>query len=154
MSSTPIGRRPKCMPRWASPEARGTSRSRTVLLLTECTSRNPSACSSSSATYCGATQRPRPWTSLSVVVSGGGSAGAGLGCKPRNPAVPTSVNPPRNLRRLNCLACWVLMGISLPAADQCDTENAVQWNHLPSHTQAQHLDIIISDGSADTENIA
>src|SRR5205823_1981694 len=61
------------MPRWASPEARGTSRSRTVLLLTECTSRNPSACSSSSATYCGATQRPRPWTSLSVVVSGGGS---------------------------------------------------------------------------------
>ena len=39
--------------------------------------------------------------SLSVVTSGGGSAVAGLGCKPRSPAVPASVTPPRNLRRLN-----------------------------------------------------
>ena len=49
-------------------------------------------------------------TSRIVVVSGGGSAAIGLGYTPRSPAVPASVTPPRNLRRLNCLACWVLIG--------------------------------------------
>jgi hypothetical protein len=32
---------------------------------------------------------------------GRGSAAADLGCRLRSPAVPASVNPPRNLRRLN-----------------------------------------------------
>ncbi len=43
--------------------------------------------------------------SLSIVVSGGGSAAAELGRIPRIPAVPVSVTPPRNLRRLNRRAC-------------------------------------------------
>src|SRR5215510_11592433 len=53
-------------------------------------------------------------TSLILVVSGGGSAATGLGRRPRSPAVPASVSPPRNLRRLNRRACWILMGTSLP----------------------------------------
>ena len=36
-----------------------------------------------------------------VLISGGGSAATGLGYTPRSPAVPASVTPPRNLRRLN-----------------------------------------------------
>ena len=43
------------------------------------------------------------------------------GCRPRNPAVPARVSPPRNLRRLNGRACWILMGTSLPDVGQCDT---------------------------------
>src|SRR5712692_5385274 len=79
------------------------------------------------------------WTSVIVVVSGGGSAATRLACRPRSPAVPASVNPSRNLRRLNRLACWVRMGTSLPDASQCDTWNAGQWTLLPSHKWAQHL---------------
>src|SRR5262245_43830386 len=77
-------------------------------------------------------------TNLSLVVSGGGSAATGLGCTPRSPTIPASVNPPRNLRRLNRLTCWVFMGTSLPNAGQCDPETAAQWTLLPSHEQAQH----------------
>src|SRR6266508_2257206 len=79
------------------------------------------------------------WTSLSVVVSGGGSAAVGLGPRPRNPAAPARVSPPRNLRRLNGLACWVLMGTSFPFTGPGAPENAGQWTLLPSHEQAQHL---------------
>ena len=104
-----------------------------------CTSVNPSLCRSSSATYWGAIQMPGILINLIVVVSGGGSAATGLGRRPRSPAVPASVNPSRNLRRLNRLAYWVLMGTSLPDTGQCDTENAGQWTLLPSHEQAQHL---------------
>jgi len=89
-----------------------------------CTSVKPSALRSSSAISCGATQVEGIWTSLSVVVSGGGSAATSLGCKPRSPAVPASVNPSRNSRRLNRLACWILMGTSLPDPGQRDTKNA------------------------------
>ena len=78
-------------------------------------------------------------TNRSVVVSGGGSAATGLGCRPRSPAVPASVSPLRNLRRLNCLACWGLIGISIPDTGQCDPKNAGQWTLLPSPEQAQHL---------------
>src|SRR2546427_7732158 len=77
--------------------------------------------------------------SVSCFVSGGGSAVTGLGCKPRRPAVPASVNPPRNLRRLNGRACWIVMGTSLPEIGQCDTENAGQWTPLLSYEQVQHL---------------
>src|SRR5919108_2468878 len=80
-----------------------------------------------------------PRVTLSFVVSGGGCAVTGLGYTPRTPAVPARVNPPRNLRRLNCLACSVFMGTSLSDSGQCDSENAGQWTFLPSHAQAQHL---------------
>src|SRR5262249_42227245 len=52
----------------------------------------------------------------------GGSAAASPGCRPRNPAVPAKVSPRRNLRRLHCLACWILMETSLPDPGQCDPE--------------------------------
>src|SRR5262249_49937108 len=74
----------------------------------------------SSATYQGAKQIPGFWGSLSIVVSGGGSAAARLGWKPRSPAVPAKVNPLRNSRRLRHLAYWILMGTSLPDAVQCN----------------------------------
>src|SRR5439155_11761722 len=106
---------------------------------TYCTSVNPSPCRSSSATYSGATQMPGTRTSLSLVVSGGGSAATSLGCTPRQPAVPTRLNSPRNSRRLNRLALWVRMGTSFADTGQCDTKNAGQWTLLPSHEQAQHL---------------
>src|SRR5262245_34353761 len=77
--------------------------------------------------------------SLSLVVSGGGSAATRLACTPRSPAIPASVNPPRNLRRLNCRACWLCMGTSLPDADHDDTENAGQWTLLPAHECPPHL---------------
>src|SRR6266540_668981 len=76
---------------------------------------------------------------LIVVVSGGGSAALGLEWRPRSAAVPASVNPLRNFRRLICLACWIRMGTSLLEAGQYDTENASQWTLLPSPEQAQHL---------------
>jgi hypothetical protein len=53
------------------------------------------------------------WTSLILLVSGGGFAATHLAGKPRSPAVPASVIPLRNLRRLNVRACWVLMSTSL-----------------------------------------
>jgi hypothetical protein len=65
------------------------------------------------------------YTRLILVVSGGGSAATRLAGKLRSPAVPASVNPPRNRRRLKCRAYWVLMSISLLASGQCDTWNAV-----------------------------
>src|SRR5262245_27286005 len=83
-------------------------------------------------------------TSLILVVSGGGSAATGLGCTPRSPAVPASVNPSRNCRRLNRLACWIRMGTSLPDAGQCDIENAGQWTLLLLHGRAQHLTLEIT----------
>src|SRR5712692_3098904 len=87
---------------------------------------------------------PGVLTSLIRVVSGGGSAVTGLGCTPRSPAVPASVNSPRNLRRLNCRACRVLMGTSLPDAGQRDTWNAGQWTLFPSHEQVQHLTLALT----------
>src|SRR5438132_13889769 len=79
------------------------------------------------------------WASRRVVVSGGGSAATDLGCQPRNPTVPVSVNPLRNLRRLNSRACWVLMGTSFPEASQRDIAHADQWTLLRSHAQVQAL---------------
>src|SRR6266511_1078405 len=90
---------------------------------TYCTSVNPSRCKNSSATYCGGIQMPGFLDSLTLVVSGGGSAATGLGYQPRSPAVPASVTPPRNLRRLNGRAGWVLIGPSLPDTGQCDREH-------------------------------
>jgi hypothetical protein len=43
------------------------------------------------------------WTSLSVVVLGGGSAAIGLGCRPSSPAVPAKVSPPKKRRSLSVL---------------------------------------------------
>jgi hypothetical protein len=65
-----------------------------------------------------------------LVVSGGGTAATGLARRPRSPAVPASVTPPRNLRRLNGRACWILMRTFLSDAGQYDTENADQWTFL------------------------
>src|SRR6266699_2656126 len=110
------------------------------------TSVNPSPSRSSSATYWGATQRPVTCTSVSFVVSGGGSATAGLGLRPRSPAVPASVSPPKNARRLHRCVCWLRMDTSLPDAGQADTENAGPWTLLPSHEQAQHLTLAVSGG--------
>src|SRR5262249_32289191 len=76
--------------------------------------------------YCGAKQIAGEWTRRTFVTSGGGSAATGLGCTPRSPAVPVSVKPRRNLRRLHTLACRIGMGIFLPDAGQCDPENASQ----------------------------
>ena len=59
-------------------------------------------------------------TSRIRVVSGGGSAAARVGCQPRSPAVPASVIPRRNLRRLNGPAYRVCMRTSLPNDGQCD----------------------------------
>jgi hypothetical protein len=73
------------------------------------------------------------------VVSGGGSAAADPGDSLSSPAVPASVTPFRNRRRLNGLAWWILMGTFLPEARQYDTENAIQRTRLPSHEQEQHL---------------
>jgi hypothetical protein len=81
-------------------------------------------------------------TSRIRVVSGGGSAAARLGCKPRSPAVPASDIPRRNLRRLSGPAYRVCMGISLPNAGQCDTEIADPWTLLPSHDPLNMLRII------------
>src|SRR6266705_3076278 len=108
------------------------------------TSVNPSPSRSSSATYWGATQRPVTCTSVSFVVSGGGSATAGLGLRPRSPAVPASVSPPKNARRLHRCVCWLRMDTSLPDAGQSDTEHAGPWTLLPSHEQAQHLTLAVS----------
>ena len=70
---------------------------------------------------------------------GGGSAVASPGCRPRHPAVPARASPLRNLRRLNGLACWILMRTSLPDAGQCGTYHAARWTLLLSHEEAQHL---------------
>ena len=47
-----------------------------------------------------------------------------LWAQSEEPAVPTSVNPPSNRRRLNGLVCWLRMETSLLDAGQCDMENA------------------------------
>lgn len=78
---------------------------------------------------------PEICLSLSVLVSGGGSAATSLGYQPKSPVVPASVTPVRNLRRLHGLACWVLMGTSPADAGQDDTENAGQWTLLSWHEQ-------------------
>src|SRR5262245_29285445 len=96
--------------------------------------------------YWGAIQMPAILISRSCVVSGGGSAALGLRGTPRSPAIPASVTCPRNRRRLNGLACWIRMEPSLLDAGQCVTEHANQWTLLPSCEQAQHLDIMTSDG--------
>ena len=54
-------------------------------------------------------------TSVSLVVSGGGSAATSLGFRPRSPAVPASVSPPKNFRRLKPSPCLLIMGISSQA---------------------------------------
>src|SRR3989442_783018 len=104
-----------------------------------CTSVNPSLGRNSPATKSGAPQMPGSRPSLSRVVSGGGSAATGLGCTPRSPAIPASVTPPRNRRRLNRRTCWLHMRTSLPDVGHDDTEDAGQWTLLPSHERAQHL---------------
>jgi len=45
-------------------------------------------------------------------VSGGGSAPTSLGYRPRTPAVPAGVNPPRNARRVQPSARWIFMATS------------------------------------------
>ena len=83
---------------------------------------------------------PPTLMSLSVVVSGGGSAATDLACTPRSPAVPTSVNPPQEPPPAEPAS---VLGphenLPSPDAGQCDTETAGQWTLLPSHEQAQHL---------------
>ena len=99
----------------------------------------PSATSNSSAIHWGARQVLGTFVSRSRVVSGGGSAAVNLGCRGprRGPAVPSSVIPPRNLRRLNGLACWILISTSLPEASQYDSANPGQWTLLPSDEQVR-----------------
>jgi hypothetical protein len=77
-----------------------------------CTSVNPSPGSNSAATYKGATQIAVEWPSRIFVVSGGGSAATGLGCKPRSPAALATVSPPRNARRLKPAVRGVLIAAS------------------------------------------
>jgi hypothetical protein len=62
-----------------------------------------------------------------------------LGRRPSNPAVPASVSPPKNFRRLMPPVCCRLLDISLPEAGQRDTWNTSQGTLLPSHEQAKHL---------------
>src|SRR4030095_6096847 len=57
----------------------------------------------------GARQMLGTLTSMIRVVSGGGSAWAGLARSPRRPPVPATVSPVRNLRRVNGRAYWVFM---------------------------------------------
>src|SRR5262245_11119632 len=62
---------------------------------------NPSALSNSLAMYCGAQHRLADRRSLiAFVSSGNGVLDDNAGRSPRNPAVPASVNPFRNFRRL------------------------------------------------------
>src|SRR5215813_4236057 len=49
--------------------------------------------------------------------------------------------PPRNLRRLNDLACCIHMGTSLPKSSRWDPKNVGQGTLLPSPKQAQYLTI-------------
>src|SRR5262245_3671242 len=74
-------------------------------------------------------------TSRIRVVSGGGSAAAGLECQPSSPAVPAIVIPRRNLRRLTHRGYRVCIGTSLPNACQCCTENAAP---LPPPNAGRH----------------
>ena len=60
--------------------------------------------------------------SLSRVVSGGGSAAAGPGRPPANPAIPASVIPLRKLRLLNRLPRWVCIETSLLSIGHNETE--------------------------------
>src|SRR5262245_61790583 len=72
-------------------------------LVRYCTSLKPSACKSSSAMNCGATQVAGVLMSLSLVVSGGGSAPSVLAGTPNSPAVPASVRPLTNCRRVKSM---------------------------------------------------
>src|SRR5437016_860371 len=63
---------------------------------------NPSPSSSVSSTYWGAMQMPVMFTSLSLVVSGGGSAATDLDATPRRLAVPARVTPRTNSRLFQC----------------------------------------------------
>ena len=87
------------------------------------------------------------WASLSRVVSGGGSAATGLGCTPRSPAVPASVNPPRNLRRLNGRACWLCMGTSLPDAGHATPSMPASGRHYIRLSMMAHADGQVCTGS-------
>src|SRR5262249_10895894 len=109
-----------------------------------CTSVKPSLYSRSCATHVGARQGGHASNSLIFVVSGGGSAATGLGCQPRSPAVPASVNPPGNCRRLNRRACCLRRRTSFPDASRCAPETTSQWPLLPSHQQAQHLTLALT----------
>ena len=77
--------------------------------LTYWTSANPSPRSSSSAKYRGAQQAVGERTSLSFVVSGGGSAASELDCNPSSAPVPASAAVPRNSLRLQLLCRLILM---------------------------------------------
>src|SRR6266851_6707293 len=86
----------------ASPLAKALAVASREDVLTYRTSVNPSPSSSVSATYWGAMQMPVMFTSLSLVVSGGGSAAADLDAMPRRPAVPARVTPRTNSRLFQC----------------------------------------------------
>src|SRR5262245_34109894 len=103
-------------------------------------SENPSSRSNSSARYWGDRQIAGACTRRIFFTSGGGSAVADRGYRPSSPAVPASV-PPRNLRRLNGLACCVHMGTSFPESGQWDPKNVGHGTLLPSSKQVQHLAI-------------
>jgi hypothetical protein len=53
------------------------------------------------------------WTSLILVVSGGGSAATDLGLRLSSPPVPASVSPSKNCRRLNPVMRWLSMEASV-----------------------------------------
>src|SRR5439155_269010 len=92
---------PNAMLMSAAPEVRTSEILVPTCTCTYCTSVNPSRCRSSSAIYCGASQRlPISRTSLTVAISGGGSAATGWARTPRRPAVPASVSSFRNSRRV------------------------------------------------------
>ena len=70
--------------------------------------------------YSGAKQMLELQFSLSLVVSGGGSAATGPGGRPRRPAVPARVNPPRNCLRLQRAMSRLLIGTSCLSRHLCD----------------------------------
>src|SRR5438876_3223173 len=76
------------------------------------TSVNPSPCKRSPARNRGDKQREGVCPSLSLVVSGGGSAATDSDFRPRSPAAPARTSPLRNSRRLQPSACRLFMGIS------------------------------------------
>jgi hypothetical protein len=130
--------------RSASPDASARSTPRVPAVGAYCTSVKPSARRRSSAIHSGLRHVLGSWAMRSRVVSGGASAAARAGRRPKTPTVPASVNPRRNFRRLNRLAYWVRMETSLPKTGQCKTANAGQWTLLPSYEQAQHLTLALT----------
>src|SRR5437667_5875733 len=90
----------KCPLISASPEASACSTPTVPVVGVYCTWEKPSARSSSSAIHSGLRQVLGTREILSRVVSGGGSAPANSGPSPARLAVPASVRPRKNSRRL------------------------------------------------------